>query len=65
MSAHGNSVNFLRLGKTVLVPDYGRGLPDGASVLSRPYVPVLVRSKHLPDLARLGGVLNCISWVYY
>jgi agmatine deiminase len=65
MSALGNSVNFLRLGKAVLVPDYGRGLLPEARLLSRPFLPVSVRSAHLPELARLGGALNCISWVSY
>ncbi len=62
-SAVGNYVNFLRVGSLIIVPEYGvpedeqscrtlEELCPGTTVVPLPCV----------DLAREGGVLNCITW---
>lgn len=62
-SAVGNYVNFLRVGNLIVVPAYG--VPQDNQACRRleslcpqaTVVPLLC-----VDLARDGGVLNCISW---
>ena len=69
-SAVGNHMNFLRINNTILFPYYG----DDISMLSmQNFCNELERIKlnlrvipvdmpEIMDLARLGGVLNCVSW---
>jgi agmatine deiminase len=62
-SAVGNHVNFLRIGRLVVVPVYD--LPqDGEAVrrLADYLAPSTVIPLHVAALAEEGGVLNCVSW---
>lgn len=63
-SAAGNRVNFLRVGDLCLVPGYGTPGDRGAAETLRDAMPHLdVRLvSGCTELARAGGVLNCISW---
>jgi agmatine/peptidylarginine deiminase len=62
-SAVGNYVNFLRIGNLIVVPAYGTRQDDRACrILERlcpraAVVPLLCK-----DLARAGGVLNCVVY---
>lgn len=69
-SAYGNHMNFLRLGNKILVPYYGQDVSKlpldkfkndlAFHELGIEVVPVEI--SELKELARLGGVLNCITW---
>jgi len=69
-SAYGNHMNFLRINDTILFPYYSDDIskePMNGFVSDLKYnnisinvIPVDI--PELKDLARLGGVLNCISW---
>ena len=62
-SAVGNYLNFLRVGGFVVMPAYG--LPeDGAAcrVIERLLPGTEVVPLRCEDLARDGGVLNCVAW---
>jgi agmatine deiminase len=62
-SAVGNYVNFLRVGGLVIMPAYGKPQDDQAC---RKMERLLPGSKVVPlrceELARDGGVLNCVAW---
>lgn len=63
-SAWGNHLNFLRIGKHVLVPCYGID-EDGTAVstlLTETSTVIPVNGEGIKALSRKGGVLNCISW---
>jgi agmatine deiminase len=64
-SAVGNYVNFLRVGDLILVPAYKTRHDDRACKLLERLCP---RATVIPlpctNLARTGGVLNCITWTY-
>jgi len=69
-SAYGNHMNFLRLGNKILMPSYGQAISQkpidmfkndlAFHNLDIEVVPVEI--SEIKDLARLGGVLNCITW---
>ena len=64
-SAFGNYINFFRVGNTIFLPQYD--LPEDEKALKMfetqfKVVPIKMDVKKLADL---GGVLNCISWLYY
>lgn len=63
-SAAGNRVNFLRVGNLCLVPGYGTPGDRGAAETLRNAMPQLDLRlvSGCTELARAGGVLNCISW---
>lgn len=69
-SAVGNHMNFLRLNDLILFPYYNdqiskQPLQDFKSELERHKLNIKVIAVDMPeinDLARKGGVLNCISW---
>jgi agmatine deiminase len=62
-SAVGNYVNFLRIGNLVLVPAYGVPQDEQACRTLEAACPELtIVPVPCVDLARQGGVLNCISW---
>lgn len=64
-SAVGNHVNYLRLGNLVVVPAYGLPSDAEASAVMRRLLPgCRVESLECSDLARRGGVLNCITGTY-
>jgi len=68
-SASGNHLNFLRLGNLILVPAYGIPEDEKAIEILRKNLPnVDVIPVNIPGiklLASKGGVLNCITWVYF
>lgn len=69
-SAVGNHMNFLRLGNKILFPYYGdeisqeplRAFQKNINQLGLTIEVIPVDIAEIRDLARLGGVLNCISW---
>ena len=62
-SAVGNYVNFLRVGNLVFVPAYGVPQDGQACAALEAACPKLaIVPVPCVDLAREGGVLNCISW---
>jgi agmatine deiminase len=62
-SAVGNYVNFLRIGQLIIVPAYGVADDDGACRTLEQLCPdAQVVSLPCTELAREGGVLNCITW---
>lgn len=69
-SAVGNHVNFLRIDNNILFPYYSdeiskQPLLDFKAELEKNNLPIKVIPVDIPeitDLARKGGVLNCISW---
>jgi agmatine deiminase len=62
-SAEGNYVNFLQVGRTILAPVYRYDEDDKAlSVLSAAFPDSRIIPIYCNDLARKGGVLNCVSW---
>lgn len=64
-SAVGNRVNFLRVGRLVVVPDYGLTADQIAFSILRDRLPnCQVVSLAATDLARRGGVLNCVVGTY-
>jgi agmatine deiminase len=62
-SAMGNYVNFLRIGKLIVVPAYGRP-EDGKAckTLARLCPKATVVPLECVKLSRKGGVLNCVAW---
>lgn len=62
-SAVGLYINYLRVGDVVVIPGYGRPEDEAALDKVRSVMPD-ARVFQLPcrDLAKLGGVLNCVSW---
>jgi agmatine deiminase len=64
-SAVGNRVNFLRVGNLVVVPGYGLPADRTAVGILRGRLPnCTVVSLDATDLARRGGVLNCLVGTY-
>lgn len=65
-SAVNNYLNFLRIGGRMLMPQYGTRYDDAAVDAVRAACPGLevipVAGCGVSDVARLGGVLNCMSW---
>lgn len=69
-SAVGNHINFLRLNDTILFPYFSdeiseKPMQDFMATLKQNNLNIKVVPVDMPelwDLARLGGVLNCISW---
>ncbi len=62
-SAVGNYVNFLRIGQLIIIPAYGVAEDDEACRTLEQLCPdVQVVSLPCTELAREGGVLNCITW---
>ena len=62
-SAVGNYVNFLRIGQLLIVPAYGVTEDDEACRTLKQLCPdSWVVSFPCTELAREGGVLNCITW---
>lgn len=69
-SAYGNHINFLRINDNILFPYYSdevskKPMHDLVSNLKHNHININVIPVNIPeikDLARLGGVLNCISW---
>jgi agmatine deiminase len=72
-SAVGNHMNFLRINDTILFPYFGdeisqKPLQDFISLLKNNNLNINVIPVDMPeiiDMARLGGVLNCIGWQVY
>lgn len=63
-SAVGNMLNFLQIRKTLFVPSYGLQGEGPVFDNLRRSLPEfrIVPIPHCLPLARLGGVLHCISW---
>lgn len=62
-SAAGNYANFLRIGDLVIVPAYGSASDDVAIRRLEQALPgATIASVPCLELAREGGVLNCVSW---
>jgi agmatine deiminase len=64
-SAVGNYVNFLQVGTVLIMPFYG--LPEDGEAkekLSRYFSNCLVTALDCRELAKSGGVLNCVSWTF-
>ena len=72
-SALGNHMNFLRLGNKLLMPYYGKEIShEPIEKLKQDFVRKNINIEVIPvdtpeiiNLARLGGVLNCITWQVY
>jgi agmatine deiminase len=67
-SAFGNYINFLRIGDTVFLPQYG--IPQDSQAENNfknnfPELTVVLVRTDIKRLSKFGGVLNCISWTYY
>lgn len=64
-SAVGNRVNFLRVGDLIVMPAYGVPADAEAAAVVRDRLPsACVVSLDCTDLARRGGVLNCVAATY-
>lgn len=63
-SAYGNYVNFLKIGDTIFLPQYGLGTDLAAKREYEKYFKVIPIKIDVDKLAELGGVLNCITWTY-
>lgn len=63
-SAYGNYVNFLRVGNHLFLPQYGSEYDEQAKNTLDNYYHVIPLNHEVDKLARLGGVLNCITWTY-
>jgi len=68
-SAVGNHINFLRLGKKLLLPMYGIQADEKAIESFRKNLPsddiIPVNIPGTSMLASKGGILNCITWNYF
>ncbi len=67
-SAFGNYINFLRIGNTIFLPQYGITQDNNAIETFNKYFPdltIVPITTDIDKLSELGGVLNCISWTYY
>ena len=72
-SAYGNHMNFMRINDTIFFPYYSaevseKPMQEFISVLAKNNLPIEVIPidlSEITDLARLGGVLNCITWQTY
>jgi len=64
-SAFWNYINYLQVGNTIFLPQYGIVDKDKAAfnTLDK-YFNVVPVSKDIDKLSKLGGVLNCITWNY-
>lgn len=67
--AFGNYINFVRLGKYILLPQYKIPEDEIAENVFKKNFPNLeiipVNISGIKELSEQGGVLNCISWVKY
>jgi len=65
VSAYGNYINYLQVGNTIFLPQYGISDKDKAAkqILDKYFNVVLVK-EDIDKLSKLGGVLNCITWNY-
>ncbi|MGA9117454.1 MAG: agmatine deiminase family protein [Bacteroidota bacterium] len=69
-SAVGCYLNWLRLGQVIFLPQF-EGLTEQNALAARrleEVIPAGTRIVKVPvpnELPRLGGVINCISWVWY
>jgi agmatine deiminase len=62
-SAVGNYINFLQVGRTILMPVYGQKEDEAAARgLERAFPAGRVILLPCGQLAREGGILNCVSW---
>lgn len=65
VSAYGNYINFLQVGNTIFLPQYGITNKDKAAIkILEKYFKVVPVKKGIDKLSKLGGVLNCITWNY-
>jgi len=67
-SAFGNYINFLRIGNTIFLPNYGTTQDNKATETLKKHFPkltVVPIKTDINKLSKFGGVLNCISWTYY
>lgn len=65
VSAFGNYINFLQVGNTIFLPQYGIIDKDKAAIqILEKYFKVVSVKKDIDKLSKLGGVLNCITWNY-
>jgi agmatine/peptidylarginine deiminase len=63
-------MNFLRIGDKILMPNYAdvrskEALKDFHKDINELVLEIEVHPVEIPEiieLARLGGVLNCVSW---
>lgn len=64
-SAVGNRVNFLRVGGLIVMPAYGVSTDAEATAVIQNRLPsARIVSLDCTDLARRGGVLNCVAATY-
>jgi agmatine deiminase len=63
-SAEGNYINFLQVGRLIVAPVYRKKRTDGRALrtLERAFPDSRIVPLDCRELARQGGVLNCISW---
>jgi len=70
-SAHGSYLNYLRLGNQIYIPQYGiYADKEAIRVLNKrlfqKYIEIIpVTLDGINELADLGGVLNCITWLKF
>lgn len=65
-SAVGNYLNFLRIGNSIFIPQYGTKYDSCIESYRNcfPRLEFIPVNFGISNLAKLGGVLNCISWTY-
>lgn len=64
VSAFGNYINYLQVGNTIFLPQYGIKKDIAAFKTLEKYFKVVPVTKDIDKLSKLGGVLNCITWNY-
>jgi agmatine deiminase len=62
-SAVGIYINFLHVGKLIIIPEFGLESDDKAyKTISESYPDCTVERVNITRIAEKGGVLNCITW---
>ncbi|HEX7412831.1 MAG TPA: agmatine deiminase family protein [Bacteroidia bacterium] len=64
-SAVGNYINFILLGDVIIMPKYKGQTNKNIELLKTYFRPENIKEIDCTELAKKGGVLNCITWVYY
>ena len=61
--ANGFYINYLEMNKTIIIPAFGMKEDEEAyKLFSDLYNDKVIRAVYSNDIAKEGGVLNCISW---
>jgi agmatine/peptidylarginine deiminase len=65
-NAFGNYINFMVIGETIFIPQYGITEKDKLAIktYSEYFDKIILVDEDIDKLSALGGVLNCITWNY-